>query len=111
MEVLVRHEENRTLEEFVEGVPQNWWCEDTRDKEVLLLVKVQGSGSTHPYTHPICVRHCFSSKTVRLDSKSNTISSSNNSKKNQCQLEQRQPNNTPSDEKSSKTHSDSLKKS
>ncbi|PPD66983.1 hypothetical protein GOBAR_DD36138 [Gossypium barbadense] len=34
VEVAVHHEEFHTLEDLVDGIPQNWWCEDTRDKEV-----------------------------------------------------------------------------
>ncbi|XP_050236714.1 type I inositol polyphosphate 5-phosphatase 12-like isoform X2 [Mercurialis annua] len=76
-EVSVHHEEFHTLEEFVDGIPQNWWCEDTRDKEVILVVIIQGSSSTHIKSHKIHVRHCFSAKAVRIDTKLN------NSKKNQ----------------------------
>ncbi|KAF5728757.1 Endonuclease/exonuclease/phosphatase family protein isoform 7 [Tripterygium wilfordii] len=77
VEVSVHHEEFHTLEEFVDGIPQNWWCEDTRDKEVILAVNVQGRCSTEKSRHLIHVRHCFSAKTVRIDSRSNS------SKKNQ----------------------------
>lgn len=59
------------MEEFVDGIPQSWWSEDTRDKEVLLLINVQGSRTLVTGTHRIHVRHCFTSNTVRLDSKSN----------------------------------------
>ncbi|TXG72976.1 hypothetical protein EZV62_001555 [Acer yangbiense] len=48
------HEEFHTVEEFVDGIPQNWWCEDTRDTR-----------------HQVRVRHCFSAKSIRMDSKSN----------------------------------------
>ncbi|GAV67148.1 Exo_endo_phos domain-containing protein [Cephalotus follicularis] len=71
VDVSVHHEEFHTLEEFVDGIPQNWWCEDTRDKEVILVVIVQGSCSTETRTHRFRVRHCFSAKTIRIDSKSN----------------------------------------
>ncbi|KAF6160775.1 hypothetical protein GIB67_035976 [Kingdonia uniflora] len=73
-EVSVHHEEFHTLEEFVDGIPQNWWCEDTRDKEVILAVIVRGSCSTETRTHRVRVRHCFSSKTVRADSRHNATS-------------------------------------
>ncbi|KAJ7947426.1 Type I inositol polyphosphate 5-phosphatase [Quillaja saponaria] len=73
VEVSVRHEEFHTLEEFVDGIPQNWWCEDTRDKEVILVVNVQGSCSIKTYSHRISVRHCFSAKTVQMDTKSNSL--------------------------------------
>ncbi|KAJ9173933.1 hypothetical protein P3X46_017017 [Hevea brasiliensis] len=77
VEVSVHHEEFHTLEDFVDGIPQNWWCEDTRDKEVILVVIVQGGSSTEMKSHRIHVRHCFSAKAVRLESKSN------NARKNQ----------------------------
>ncbi|XWS43920.1 hypothetical protein CRYUN_Cryun16bG0146000 [Craigia yunnanensis] len=35
VDVSVHHEEFHTLEDLVDGIPQNWWCEDTRDKEVI----------------------------------------------------------------------------
>ncbi|XP_043715231.1 type I inositol polyphosphate 5-phosphatase 12-like isoform X2 [Telopea speciosissima] len=69
-EVSVHHEEFHALEEFVDGVPQNWWCEDTRDKEVILVVNVRGSYTIYRKCHRIRVRHCFPSKTLRIDSKS-----------------------------------------
>ncbi|KFK37212.1 hypothetical protein AALP_AA4G228500 [Arabis alpina] len=68
VEISVHHEEFHTLEEFVDGIPQNWWCEDTRDKEVILVVNVQGSCSTETVCHRVHVRHCFSAKTLRIDS-------------------------------------------
>ncbi|GKV06166.1 hypothetical protein SLEP1_g18087 [Rubroshorea leprosula] len=70
VEVSVHHEEFHTLEDLVDGIPQNWWCEDTRDKEALLTVIVRSSTSTETRRHRIRVCHCFSSKTVRLGSKS-----------------------------------------
>ncbi|KAG1363409.1 Type I inositol polyphosphate 5-phosphatase 12 [Cocos nucifera] len=69
VEVTVHHEDFYTQEEFVNGVPQNWWCEDTRDKEVVLLVNVTGSGSTESRGHRIHVCHCFLSKTASKDAK------------------------------------------
>ena len=48
MEVAVHHEDFFTQEEFVDGVQQNWWCEATRDLEVVLSVNVTGSSSTGP---------------------------------------------------------------
>ncbi|KAL3507024.1 hypothetical protein ACH5RR_032406 [Cinchona calisaya] len=70
-EISIHHEEFHTLEEFVDGIPQSWWSEDTRDKEVVLLVNVRGSCTLETGTHRIHVRHCFTSNAVRLDSKSN----------------------------------------
>ncbi|KAL0905233.1 hypothetical protein M5K25_027423 [Dendrobium thyrsiflorum] len=62
MEVTVHHEDFYTQEEFVDGFPHNCWCEDTRDKEVVLLVKVTGSYSTKSKYHRVTVRHCYSNK-------------------------------------------------
>ncbi|KAH7833519.1 hypothetical protein Vadar_007128 [Vaccinium darrowii] len=73
VEVSVRHEEFHTLEEFVDGgIPQSWWSEDTRDKEVILMVSVRGSCSIETKIHRVRVRHCFSAKAVRIDSKNNS---------------------------------------
>ncbi|KAK8574210.1 hypothetical protein V6N13_097199 [Hibiscus sabdariffa] len=69
VEIAVHHEEFHTLEDLVDGIPQNWWCEDTRDKEVVLTVVVYGSCSTETKSHQIRVRHCFSAKTVCIESK------------------------------------------
>ncbi|KAJ6371664.1 hypothetical protein OIU77_002055 [Salix suchowensis] len=44
VDISVHHEEFHSLEEHFDGIPQNWWCEDTRDKEAML--KGQG-GSVH----------------------------------------------------------------
>ncbi|PRQ41481.1 putative phosphoinositide 5-phosphatase transcription factor WD40-like family [Rosa chinensis] len=66
-EVSVHHEEHQTLEEFVDGVPQNCWCENTRDKEVILVVKVHGRYSNNTKSHRVCVRHCCSAKTKQSD--------------------------------------------
>lgn len=71
VEVSVSHKDFHTLEEYVDGIPQNWWSEDTRDKEVFLVINVCGSCSTHSYNHRVRVRHCYSGKSIRIDSKSN----------------------------------------
>lgn len=92
VEVSVHHEEFHTLEEFVDGIPQNWWCEDTRDKEVILIVNVQGSCSAQTHSHRVRVRHCFSAKTVRIDSKSNSSRKGQGSPVHR--VEARQPNNS-----------------
>lgn len=60
-EVIV-HEDFQTLEEFVDGIPQNWWCEDARDKEAILVVKVRGKYSMDTKSHRVRVRHCISSR-------------------------------------------------
>ncbi|KAI4988763.1 hypothetical protein ZWY2020_036080 [Hordeum vulgare] len=38
VEITIHHEDFYTQEEFVDGIPQNWWCEDTRDKEAVLMM-------------------------------------------------------------------------
>ncbi|KAJ1400419.1 WD40/YVTN repeat-like-containing domain superfamily [Sesbania bispinosa] len=72
VEVSIRHEDPHTSEESVDGIPQNWWSEDTRDKEVILVVHVQGSSSIQTCSQKIHLRHCFTAKTARIDSKSNS---------------------------------------
>lgn len=57
MEITIHHEDFYTQEEFVDGIPQNWWCEDTRDKEAVLMVNITGSTSTETKTHMINIRH------------------------------------------------------
>ncbi|KAJ6683413.1 hypothetical protein OIU85_007127 [Salix viminalis] len=71
VDISVHHEEFHSLEEHFDGIPQNWWCEDTRDKEAMLSVNIQGSNATEIRSHQIIVRHCYSAKTVRIDSLSN----------------------------------------
>ncbi|BBH07339.1 Endonuclease/exonuclease/phosphatase family protein [Prunus dulcis] len=94
VEVSVHHEEFHTLEEFVDGIPQNWWCEDTRDKEVILIVHVNGSCSAQTFSHRVRVRHCFSSaKTIRI------VSKSNSSRKGQASPVHRQSNNSSGEAK------------
>lgn len=66
----MQHDDYFTQEEFVDGIPQNSWCEDTRDKEVVLLVDVSSTGSTESKGHRVHVRHCFSSKSDCGDRKS-----------------------------------------
>ncbi|KAG2406960.1 type I inositol polyphosphate 5-phosphatase 12-like isoform X2 [Vigna umbellata] len=72
VEISVRHEDLHNPEESANGVPQTWWNEDTRDKEVILIVHVQGSSSVQTSCRHIHVRHCMSAKTARIDSKSNS---------------------------------------
>ncbi|KAG5226285.1 type inositol polyphosphate phosphatase [Salix suchowensis] len=71
VDISVHHEEFHSLEEHFDGIPQNWWCEDTRDKEAMLSVNIHGSNATEIRSHQIIVRHCYSAKTVRIDSLSN----------------------------------------
>lgn len=62
VEISVHHEDRQTLEEFVDGIPQTSWCEDAKDKEVMLAIKVRGSFSTGRKYHRVRVRHRFSGK-------------------------------------------------
>lgn len=55
--------------QFVDGVPQNSWCEDARDKEVIMLVTYHGSCCTKIGTHRIRVRHCCLTKDKNSRSK------------------------------------------
>ncbi|KAE7997704.1 hypothetical protein FH972_002311 [Carpinus fangiana] len=66
-EVSVHHDEFQTLEEFLDGVPQNFWCEDNRDKEVILVVKVRGCHTTEMRNHRVRVQHCFTAKTKGIE--------------------------------------------
>ncbi|KAG6732931.1 hypothetical protein I3843_01G194200 [Carya illinoinensis] len=70
-EVSVNQKDFLTPEEIAEGIPPNWWSEDNRENEVILVVNVCGSCSTQTYSHQILVRHCYPGKSVRIDSKSN----------------------------------------
>ncbi|KAL0403406.1 UNVERIFIED_CONTAM: Type II inositol polyphosphate 5-phosphatase 15 [Sesamum radiatum] len=70
-EISIRHEEYQTLEEFVDGVPQNFWCEDARDKEVMLVVKVRGSCTTEAKCHRIRVRYSITGKLTPMNRKGN----------------------------------------
>lgn len=70
-EVSVRHEEMQTLEDIMDGLPQTWGSEDTRDKEVILVVKITGNASSDIRTHRVHVRQSFSSTSTRIDSGGN----------------------------------------
>ncbi|XP_042013607.1 type II inositol polyphosphate 5-phosphatase 15-like isoform X1 [Salvia splendens] len=70
-EIAIRHEEFQTLEEFVDGVPQNFWCEDARDKEAMLLIKVRGSCTTETKCHRIRVRYSITGKRTPMNRKAN----------------------------------------
>ncbi|KAL3323642.1 hypothetical protein AABB24_038013 [Solanum stoloniferum] len=62
VEISVHHEDRQTLEEFVDGIPQTSWCEDAKDKEVMLAIKVRSCFSTERKCHRVRVHHCFSGK-------------------------------------------------
>jgi hypothetical protein len=69
VDVKVHHEDFYSMEEYVDGIPQNWWCEDTRDKEAILMVNIRGSCSTTLRSHSVKVRHCFSARVCLLENR------------------------------------------
>ncbi|CAA0169004.1 unnamed protein product [Arabidopsis thaliana] len=69
VDVKVHHEDFNSMEEYVDGIPQNWWCEDTRDKEAILMVNIRGSCSTTLRSHSVKVRHCFSARVCLLENR------------------------------------------
>lgn len=71
VDVSIRHEETHKSEDSVEGVPQGWSSEDTKDKQAILLVIVRGICSTEQKTHRVNIRHCFSGNSLRLEQKFN----------------------------------------
>ncbi|XP_052192687.1 type II inositol polyphosphate 5-phosphatase 15 isoform X2 [Diospyros lotus] len=71
-EILVHHNEFHMQEEFIDGIAYNSWCEDARDKEAILVVKVHGSYTTETRSHRIHVRHCSSGKAMHADNKDNS---------------------------------------
>lgn len=78
---MIRQDDFEKREEFVDGLVQNWWCEDTRDKELVLLVNIKGTKSTESSMHRIHVKHCPS--TIERNDKKCT--SSRRSQPNQQQ--------------------------
>nr|XP_043632597.1 type II inositol polyphosphate 5-phosphatase 15 isoform X2 [Erigeron canadensis] len=71
VEISVHHQGYETLEEYVDGAPQNCWCEDVRDKEVMLMVEVRGSCTTETKCHRVRVRHThsFSERSMPMEQK------------------------------------------
>jgi hypothetical protein len=55
---MIRQDDFEKREEYVDGMVQNWWCEDTREKELVLLVNIIGTKSTDNFIHRIHVKHC-----------------------------------------------------
>lgn len=72
-EVSIHLEAFQTHEEFVDGFPQNWWCEDNRDKEAILVVKVHGRYSMETRNHRIRVRFCCSGKMTKVNKPSDSL--------------------------------------
>ncbi|CAM8982016.1 unnamed protein product [Rhodiola kirilowii] len=57
MEVSIHHRETQKMEEAGDSVPQSWWIsDDSRDKEVLLAISIQGSCSVVSRSQQIRVR-------------------------------------------------------
>ncbi|XP_057546830.1 type I inositol polyphosphate 5-phosphatase 12-like isoform X2 [Amaranthus tricolor] len=71
MNVTLRYTEFHTLGNLVDGVSQNWGSEDTRDKEAVLAVQVKCSTSMVFTTHHVRVRHCYSTRTLHIESRTN----------------------------------------
>ncbi|RRT39302.1 hypothetical protein B296_00059247, partial [Ensete ventricosum] len=67
IDVSMHHEDVLTQEQSVDGVPQNWWTENTRDKEAVLVVNVTGTGTTDHRSHRVHVRHSFSFRSDSSD--------------------------------------------
>lgn len=74
-EIVVHHQGYETLEEYVDGVSQNSWCEDVRDKEVMLVVEVRGSCTTEKKCHRVRVRHTqsLSDKSMPMEPKHDNL--------------------------------------
>lgn len=53
------HEYFYIEEDYADGTPQNWWCEDERDKVVILLVSFRGNGSNEIKQHRIHLSHYY----------------------------------------------------
>ncbi|OMO49848.1 Inositol polyphosphate-related phosphatase [Corchorus capsularis] len=70
-EVSIHLEAFHTQQEFIDGFPQNWWCEDDRDNEAILVVKVHGMYAMETRDHRIRVRHCPAAKMKKIDPKPN----------------------------------------
>ncbi|KAL8160473.1 hypothetical protein V2J09_002010 [Rumex salicifolius] len=87
LEVTVRHSEFHTLAELVEDIPQTWWQEDTRDKEVVLQINVKGSITTECTTHRVRVRHCDSSYQAHINPKIESGRKSHSNSLNHNRLE------------------------
>ena len=68
VQVKVHHEDSNTSDESFDGIQQqNSSCEEACDKEVTLMVIIQGSCSTRTTSHSIKVDYCFSAaKSVNL---------------------------------------------
>ncbi|XP_021854125.2 type I inositol polyphosphate 5-phosphatase 13 isoform X2 [Spinacia oleracea] len=91
MDVTVRHTESHTLGDFVEAVPPTWYSEDTRDKEVVLSVQIRCSSSMEFKTHRIRVRHCYSTRPLRIESRTNSANRRGNNNRSESQRRDNNP--------------------
>ncbi|XP_047333664.1 type II inositol polyphosphate 5-phosphatase 15 [Impatiens glandulifera] len=99
IEINVHHQEFQTVEEFEDGVSKNSWCEDARDREVILVVRVRGNNSSSSemiQTHRIRVRHCLSKKNTSMRSK-DSVNNAPNLQSNLLQRSNLQRLSYPSD--------------
>ncbi|KAM0935796.1 putative inositol-polyphosphate 5-phosphatase transcription factor WD40-like family [Dioscorea sansibarensis] len=69
VDVSVHHDDCHNIEEFEDGIPHKWWVEDTRDKEVILLVNYMGSSSGESRSHRIRIHHCCTTKSESKEHK------------------------------------------
>ncbi|KAL5983104.1 hypothetical protein ACLOJK_017185 [Asimina triloba] len=69
-EVSLFHPEYKTLEDIMDG--QSWLSDDTKEREAVLLVKITANFSTETSIHRVQVRHCFTARHARSDSKVGT---------------------------------------
>lgn len=65
----MHHDDCHNMEEFEDGIPHKWWVEDTRDKEVILLVNYVGSSSGESRSHRIHIHHCCTTKSESKEHK------------------------------------------
>lgn len=57
IDVSLHHEDLDTLEEYVDGIRQNRWHEDTGGKVAILVVNIKGSCSVESRSYHVQVRH------------------------------------------------------
>ncbi|XP_075097369.1 type I inositol polyphosphate 5-phosphatase 13-like isoform X1 [Nicotiana tabacum] len=72
VEILVRQEDFYNTEDTADGIPPRKWSEDTREKEVILMINVKASRSTEVRTHQVHLRCSFSANAVCMISRSSS---------------------------------------
>ncbi|CAA0838707.1 Endonuclease/exonuclease/phosphatase family protein [Striga hermonthica] len=83
-DISIHQQDYHSPDEFVEGIPQSWWSEDMRDKEVILLVNVRGSCSTETKSHRVHVRHKYSGNQCIIEPSKGDISGGGSSRKHRA---------------------------